>query len=365
MPPTHTPSRRAWLSPVPLILGLLLLTRCSPSNSLSGSVSEIFPLDFNSVVVWVSDTSFQVSYYFTQFGNEDLVVQLAVDTTGLTIKPGVSIDLSQDTTTGQPRAQVTHVAHAEATLVLPRIAAGTLHINSGSLPGDHFTGSFNLSFVNDGTVGSLRTISGGFDDLSLNGNFPPDANYPADAGPDGGLDGGGTTSVGTTTSAGSSGASSAGASSTGASAVGTSAGTSGSSTSAGAASTSGGSSSASTSSSAGAGSTSSTSVAASSAGSTSAAGASSTGGSTGATTGGATTSGATTSGATTGGATTGGASSAGSTTGTTCTSTNCPSPGGCGVNSLTCCPSAGAGASSSTCTSDCDCASFNCSTTCV
>jgi hypothetical protein len=176
---------------LPLAMGLLLLTRCSGGNSLTGSVSQIFgSLQFNSVSVWRNDEAFQVSYYFTEFGNTDLVVQLTVELAGLDFSPGKTIDLS-GTIDGAPRASVVHLDHDQGPVNLPAIAKGsTLTLNSGGQPGEETTGSFALSFVNNtGQLGGGYTVSGSFDFVMASAEFSPDANYPADAGPDGG-DGG-------------------------------------------------------------------------------------------------------------------------------------------------------------------------------
>jgi hypothetical protein len=176
---------------LPLAMGLLLLTRCSGGNALTGSISQIFgSLEFNSVTVWRDDQAFQVSYYFTQFSQTDLVLQLTVELAGLNFSPGKTIDLA-GTVNGTPRTTVVHLDHAQGPVNLPAIKGGTLTLSSGGQPGEETSGSFNLSFV-QGTeqVGNGYTASGSFDAVISSAEFPPDANYPADAGPDGGVDAG-------------------------------------------------------------------------------------------------------------------------------------------------------------------------------
>jgi hypothetical protein len=187
--PKRSPGRSLW-GGLPLVLGLVLLTRCSGGNSLTGSVSQIFgSLNFNTVTVWRNDDAFQVSYDFTEFSDTDLVIQLTVQLAGLDFSPGKTIDLA-GTLNGAPRTTVTHITHGEGVVNLPPVAGGTLTLSSGGQPGVETSGSFSLSFVNDGELGGGYTVSGGFDAVLNNAEFPPDANYPADAGPDGGLDAG-------------------------------------------------------------------------------------------------------------------------------------------------------------------------------
>jgi hypothetical protein len=172
-------------------MGLLLLTRCSGGNSLTGSVSQIFgSLQFNSVAVWRDDQAFQVSYYETEFSQTDLVLQLTVELAGLNFSPGKTIDLA-GTIGGTPRTTVVHQDHAQGPVNFPTIHGGTLTLNSGGQPGEETTGSFSLSFTNDtDQLGNGYTASGSFDALLSSAQFAPDANYPADAGPDGGVDAG-------------------------------------------------------------------------------------------------------------------------------------------------------------------------------
>ena len=173
------------------MVALLLLTRCSGGNSLTGSVSQIFgSLQFNSVTVWRNDEAFQVSYYFTQFSQTDLVLQLTVELAGLDFSPGKTVDLA-GTVNGTPRTTVVHLDHDQGPVNLPVLRGGTLTLSSGGQPGQETTGSFSLSFVNDTQqLGEGYTASGSFDAVMASAEYPPDANYPADAGPDGGLDGG-------------------------------------------------------------------------------------------------------------------------------------------------------------------------------
>ncbi len=148
----------------PLLFAVLLLTRCSGTNSLTGSVSDVFPLDFNSVAVWRNSDAFQVTYYFTEFGNEDIVLQLSVDLTGLAFQGGATVDLASLTPSGAPRAVVTHLSHGEAVTVLPPIEQGSLSLSGGGLiPGQETSGSFSLSFVTNGQAGAGRTVLGSFD----------------------------------------------------------------------------------------------------------------------------------------------------------------------------------------------------------
>ncbi len=176
-------------------LGLLSLTRCSPANSLSGSVSEIFSLTFNSVDIRNDSDAFVVTYYFTQAAQTTTVIQLHVETDGgINFSPGQTIDLSGELSPGRPRTSVLHFdpVDGQSALVLPPVSRGSLSLGCGLTVGQESCGSFSMSFVDDGTIGANRTLMGGFDGTLQNGEYPPDSGYYIDAGPwgDGGLDGG-------------------------------------------------------------------------------------------------------------------------------------------------------------------------------
>ncbi len=156
-----------------LLWALLALPACSSSASLSGSVSEIFPLDFNQSAIFVNSQSFEVDYYLTSAGSEDLVVELTVDTTGLSFQPGVTVDLGSDVGPGQPRATVVHQLAGGPLQVLPPISSGSLSLSGGGAPGQYTTGSFQLAFdAQVSQFGNGRTLSGGFAGVAQSAAFP-------------------------------------------------------------------------------------------------------------------------------------------------------------------------------------------------
>jgi hypothetical protein len=188
-----------------LAFGLLTLACCSTSNSLTGSVSELFPagvntpggLAFNSVDVRSDSEAFVVTYYYTQNAQTTTVIQLHVDIDAgydggpFNFAPGQTIDLSGDVSSGLPRTSVIHVETGQSAQVLPPVLHGSLSLGCSLQVGQTSCGSFSMSFVDDGTAGSNRTLAGSFDQTLQNGEFPPDSGYYIDAGPwDAGADGG-------------------------------------------------------------------------------------------------------------------------------------------------------------------------------
>jgi hypothetical protein len=178
---------------------LFALSACSPSNSLNGSVSELFSLTFNSVDVRSDSEAFVVTYYFTQQAQTITVIQLHVETDGgydggaFDFSPGQTIDLSGEISPGRPRTSVIHYdpVHGQSAQVLPPVLHGSLSLGCSLEVGQTSCGTFSMSFVDDGTAGSNRTLGGGFNEVLQNGEFPPDSGYYIDAGPwDAGADGG-------------------------------------------------------------------------------------------------------------------------------------------------------------------------------
>ncbi|MHB8416487.1 MAG: hypothetical protein ACYDCL_00315 [Myxococcales bacterium] len=156
-----------------LLLCLLALPGCSSAPALSGSVSGLFPLDFNQTAVFVNSQGLELDYYLVNAGSEDLVIELAVDLTGEDFRPGVTLDLGGEVAPGQPRATVVHQVAGEAMLVLPPIANGSLTLSGGGSPGQLTSGSFILAFGGESSqLGGGRTLSGNFSALAQGAAFP-------------------------------------------------------------------------------------------------------------------------------------------------------------------------------------------------
>jgi hypothetical protein len=152
-------------------------------------------LTFNSVDVRSDSEAFVVTYYFTQAAQTITVIQLHVETDGgVDFGPGKTIDLSGTLGDGgSPRTSVIHFdpVDGQPAMVLPPVRHGSLSLGCSLQVGQTSCGTFSMSFLDDGTQGSNRTLSGGFDQILQNGEFPPDSGYYIDAGPwDAGADGG-------------------------------------------------------------------------------------------------------------------------------------------------------------------------------
>lgn len=161
------------LAPLPLAGIALLASGCASDNSLSGSVSELFPLDVSRVEVRRNTEAFQVSYYSTRGEDIDLVVRVTVATQGVDIQPGRKIDLAGEYQPGHLRTTVIHLAWGEPVRNLPPVKSGDLVVSSGGNPGDATRGNFSMSFDQGGDIGAGRTLSGTFASTALDGGFGP------------------------------------------------------------------------------------------------------------------------------------------------------------------------------------------------
>jgi len=156
----------AALAAVALVLG------CGAGdNSLSGSLGEVFSLDVSTVHVLRNDEAFAVSYEANNGQSIDLVLRFTLALDGVNISPGRTVDLRGMTDGGVVRATFIHQAAGEPTRVLPAVSVGEFSLDEGGNPGQVTSGSFNVSFVNDGSYGSGRGVSGRFHGTALDAGF--------------------------------------------------------------------------------------------------------------------------------------------------------------------------------------------------
>ena len=141
-----------------LCAGVLALAACGGTgNSLSGSVSEVYSLDFDGVAATIFDRYLIIEYTRAAEGASagGKVVKLTVDMTGLIVEPGKEIDLTEAVGQGargslqQVLGQTVEFPMATGTLILNQVPAG-----GGKVSGRFFTRLTNPSG---------RTLNGEFD----------------------------------------------------------------------------------------------------------------------------------------------------------------------------------------------------------
>lgn len=150
------------------------LAGCAEDNTLSGSVSELFPLEVSRVEVRRGSQALQVSYYRNTAVDVDLVVRLTVDTTGLELAPGRRINLAGEVSEGQARTTVVHLAAGEPARVFVPVSNGDLVLEQGGQPGEPTRGNFSMSFLTGQGYGAGRSLAGRFAARAEAGDWGPE-----------------------------------------------------------------------------------------------------------------------------------------------------------------------------------------------
>jgi hypothetical protein len=141
-------------------------------NGLSGSLSEVFPLDVSSVAVLRNDQALVVQYQANDNNDIDLVLRFTLALDGLPdLKGGMQVNLVGLTDGGVERASFVHNAAGEPARVLPAVSIGQFNLDRGGNPGDVTSGAFSASFVADGSYGSGRAVTGTFHAVALDGGY--------------------------------------------------------------------------------------------------------------------------------------------------------------------------------------------------
>jgi hypothetical protein len=157
-----------------LLFAALLLLSCGGTNTLGGSVEDLFPLDVSNVEIRRNEQALQISYFANRNdGNLDLVARIIVDTVGQNVTPDSTIRLEGDYAAGHARTTVVHLAAGEPERVLPEVDRGDLHIDQGGPIGEVMSGDFSMSFQ-QGDYGGGRNLYGNFKSVVLDGGFGPD-----------------------------------------------------------------------------------------------------------------------------------------------------------------------------------------------
>lgn len=149
---------------------VVAVVACAGDNSLSGSMSEVFPLQVSFVNILRNDQAFQVSYYNNVGIDVDLVAQLTVSLDGWNFQAGHDFPLQGFDDAGF-RATVLHLAAGSPPQPLPQVSLGDLQLNSGGNVGQYTQGNFSMSFVADGGFGGGRTLQGNFSGHAQDAGF--------------------------------------------------------------------------------------------------------------------------------------------------------------------------------------------------
>ena len=141
-------------------------------NGLSGSLSEVFPLDVSTVAVLRNDQALVVQYQANRDRDIDLVLRFTLALDQLpSFGPSTTVDLVGFTDGGVERATLLHNAAGEPARVLPPVQIGQFNLDRGGNPGEVTSGRFSVSFVANGSYGSGRAVTGTFHAVALDGGY--------------------------------------------------------------------------------------------------------------------------------------------------------------------------------------------------
>lgn len=171
----------------------LLCASCAADNDLSGSISELFPLDVSKVIVYRNNEAMKVQYLANRGIYLDVVIDMTCNLEGVDPKDGAKIDLTGEYAPGHQRAEVEHAPGGEPTRILPKVKKGDLkidHLGIGPVcdydaglpdggipctPPDTSSGNFSILFSDDGSgdIGAGRTLVGHFVADTVDAGYGP------------------------------------------------------------------------------------------------------------------------------------------------------------------------------------------------
>jgi hypothetical protein len=170
-----------------LAAAVFVLAACQDVNTLSGSMSEVFPLDVSYVNVYRNDEAIQVNFLRNRGIYLDVVARITVALiipdgginpvdggVDLPIKPGTDLQLAGEYAPGHPICTVVHAPGGEPVRSLPPVQRGDFYLGSGGSPGDLSVGNFSMVFKDTGgDIGFGRTLVGNFSALTVDAGFGP------------------------------------------------------------------------------------------------------------------------------------------------------------------------------------------------
>jgi hypothetical protein len=161
----------------------LSLAACEGQTNLSGSMSEIFPLENSSVQVLQNGEAMQIVYLLNRGVFLDVVARISVSLNDegagpdggipqLELKAGSRVELQGQAPGGVARCAVTHAPGGEPVRDLPPVKQGDLRITRGGQIGQLTEGNFSIRFEQEGgDIGFGRTLNGTFSATTQDAGF--------------------------------------------------------------------------------------------------------------------------------------------------------------------------------------------------
>lgn len=158
----------------------VLMAGCGPeTNSLSGSLGVVFPLDVSGVNIYQNEEALQITYLRNRSTFLDVVVRISVSLKDIDLKPGTRIDLAGEYEPLHPRTTVAHAPGGEPIRLLPLVHRGDMTVSTvtkfdpdGGLGRGATSGTFGILFENEGgDLGYGRTLNGTFSAVGIDAGF--------------------------------------------------------------------------------------------------------------------------------------------------------------------------------------------------
>ncbi len=169
------------MRPIRVCAVALLCASCLEDNQLSGSMSEVFPLDVSRVEIHRNEEAIRVTFLRNRNIYLDIVASVTVSLheppdggTLVTLGPGTALDVSGEYALGHPRVAVVHAPGGEPVRLLPPVQRGDFVIHQGGGIDQETVGDFSMAFKDTGgDIGFGRTLNGRFRAVAIDAGFGP------------------------------------------------------------------------------------------------------------------------------------------------------------------------------------------------
>lgn len=144
------------------VLVLVLMGCGGGVEPLRGSLTEETDLEYTRATLEVAQGSLALRFLKARGDQEDTLLKVGVNTVGLSLKPGIVIDLAEALPAGGQRGKVTRNVFMDPTTELPALLRGTLTLGSDLKASKLAAGEVSVTFVQGNVMGAGRALFGPF-----------------------------------------------------------------------------------------------------------------------------------------------------------------------------------------------------------
>lgn len=135
---------------------------CGGTHTVEGSLGEVMELQYATVELAQSPNLLAVNFVRPQGTGKDTVLQVSARLEGLTLKPGVPVDLAE-VVASAPRGAVARNVFNDPRTGFPSVERGALTLDALPEQGKRVRGDFSVTFVNGTTFANGRTAFATFE----------------------------------------------------------------------------------------------------------------------------------------------------------------------------------------------------------